>query len=103
MINSAIAMTVHAWRVQILTSSASLAFSMILSFCLSRTKSVANPLNLTNHPGIQSLNYRGLGALGVLPGAVSACGSAQPLAMPRGTLEHASGIAYLHHDAANGC
>jgi hypothetical protein len=76
---------------------------MILSFCLSRAKSVASPLNLSNHPGIQSLNYRGLGALGVLPGAVSACGSAQPLAMPRGTLEHTSGIAYLHHYAGNGC
>jgi hypothetical protein len=76
---------------------------MIFSFCLSRTKSFASPLNLTNHPGIQSLNYRGLGALGTLPRAVSACGSAQPLAKPRGALEPASGIARSHHYVANGC
>src|ERR1700704_4592892 len=61
------AITTQALRVQILTSAPSLAFSMFLSFRVLYVKSGGGPLNRANHPGIQSLNDRCLGSLGVHP------------------------------------
>src|ERR1700704_2169974 len=61
------AITTQALRVQILTSAPSLAFSMFLSFRVLCVKSGGGPLNRANHPGIQSLNDRCLGSLGVHP------------------------------------
>src|SRR5580692_6785532 len=67
--NSAMTITTQALCVQVLTSAASLAFSMILSFSALCAKSGGNPLNRAIHPGIQSLNYRRLGSLGFPQGA----------------------------------
>src|SRR5580700_88752 len=82
--NSAMTITTQALCVQVLTSAASLAFSMILSFSALCVKSGGSPLNRAIHPGIQSLNYRRLGSLG-FPQGVSRGGGAQPLAWLLGT------------------
>jgi hypothetical protein len=65
--NSAMTITVQALCVQVLTSAASLAFSMILSFSALCAKSGGNPLNRAIHPGIQSFNYLWLRSLGGSP------------------------------------
>src|ERR1700726_5022962 len=86
--NSAMVITAQELRVQILTSAASLAFSMILSFPILCVKSGLSPLNRVNHPGIQGLNDRMPRVSGVPSGNALACGGAQPLAQLLGAVEH---------------